>query len=272
VTVLVVPGAFTAPDAFDAFATTLTDGLGPAVGPVHVVTLPARAARLPQLHRGGLRAADRLLDEQLERAATDSGPVVLAGHSLGGLLSLRAARRGHVDALVLLMPVPPGGLVRDLLAMARHDPLSAATFASLAVTTWPVRTLPLRPPRGLFTDGASPEVRDRSRAWRVDESWLVLAQLALGSREPVAPLAVPTLVVAGRDDTLVPAAAVRRLAGELRADLRELPVAHNFNEEPAGDVVGAEVLTWLAARGIGADHPTHHPTHHPMDHPRTRTP
>jgi len=88
----------------------------------------------------------------------------------------------------------------------------------------------------------------------------------------VAPLAVPTLVVAGRDDTLVPAAAVRRLAGELRADLRELPVAHNFNEEPAGDVVGAEVLTWLAARGIGADHPTHHPTHHPMDHPRTRTP
>lgn len=251
-TVLVVPGAFTAPGAFDAFARTVAEGVGPAAGPVHVVTLPARAARFPQFDRGGLRAADRLLDEEVDKAAEAGGEVVLAGHSLGGLLSLRAARRRRVDALVLLMPVPPGGLVRDLLALARRDPVSVASFAALAVSTWPVRALPTRAPRGLFTDEATPEVLSSSRAWRVDESWLVLAQLLLGSRTPVAPVGVPTLVVAGRDDALVPPTSVRRLAEELHADLRELPVAHNFNEEPAGDVVGVEVLSWLAARGLGA--------------------
>lgn len=246
-TVLVVPGAFTAPGSFDELARTLRD----VAGPVRVLTLPARTARVPQLDLGGLHAADRLRDHELAVAARDAGPTVLVGHSLGGLLSLRASRRVEVDALVLLMPAPPGGLARDLARLAWRDPVSALGFASLALTTLPVRALPLPAPRGLFTAGATAAVRGRSRRWRVDESWLVLTQLALGSREPVAPSAVPTLVVAGRDDGLVPAATVARLAGDLRADLRELPVAHSFSEEPAGSVVGEEVLTWLADRGIG---------------------
>ena len=244
-TVLVVPGAFTAPGAFDEVAAALTDALGEAAGPVRVLTLPARAARWAQLDRGGLAAADRLLDHELAHAAGTDGPTVLVGHSLGGLLALRASRRTEVDGLVLLMPAPPGGLAADLLRLLVRDPATAVAFVMLSVSSLPVRRLPLPAPRGLFTTGASREVRERSRSWRVDESWRVLAQLVLGSRDAVAPSGVPTLVVAGRDDGLVPAATVARLAADLDAELLELPVAHNFNEEPAGSVVTDAVVDWL---------------------------
>lgn len=157
-----------------------------------------------------------------------------------------------MDALVLLMPAPPGGLAADLARTALRDPVSVVKLGALAVSSSLVSLLPVGPPRGLFSADADPGVLARSQQWRVDESWLVLAQLALGSRTPTGPSPVPTLVVAGRDDGLVPAATVRRLAADLRAELVELPVAHNFSEEPAGDVVGEHVVRWLAGRRTAA--------------------
>ncbi|GAB3988184.1 esterase/lipase family protein [Nocardioides marmoraquaticus] len=97
---LIVPGAFTRASSFDRLAEAL-DG--------ELIDMPWRDRRLAQLDLGGLGAADRALDQAVERVteADRQSPLVLVGHSMGGLLALRASRRHPLDALVLLMPAPP---------------------------------------------------------------------------------------------------------------------------------------------------------------------
>ncbi|GAB3988187.1 alpha/beta fold hydrolase [Nocardioides marmoraquaticus] len=130
-----------------------------------------------------------------------------------------------------------------------RDPRTALTFAALAVSTLPVRSGWLRSaPRGLYAADVTPEVLRAASRHRADESLTVLAQLVVGSRRPVRPTGAPTLVIGGRDDGLVPSTTVRRLAARLGADHEELPVAHNFSEEPSGVVVDHAVRRWLDSR------------------------
>ena len=246
---LIVPGAFTRASSFDRLAAKLGAG---------VVELPLRSRRLPQLDRGGLSAADQALDQAIDRArAADPGsPLVLVGHSMGGLLALRASTRHALDGLVLLMPAPPNGLAADVARMLVRDPRSALTIAALGVTTFPVRAGWLRSvPRGLYAADTSPEVVAAAARHRADESLLVLLQLVLGSRRAVEPTGIPTLVVGGLDDGLVPAPTVRRLTARLKADYQEHPVAHNFSEDPAGVVVDDSVCRWLASRSLAVAGP-----------------
>ena len=66
---------------------------------------------------------DAALDPAIAAAPDDGRPLVLVGHSMGGLLTLRAGLRHRVDAQVLLMPAPPAGLLRDVGRLALTDPV-----------------------------------------------------------------------------------------------------------------------------------------------------
>ena len=63
-------------------------------------------------------------------------------------MTLRAGLRHRVDAQVLLMPAPPDGLLRDVARLARNDPVTAAKFAALSLTTLPARSWPVAPRAG----------------------------------------------------------------------------------------------------------------------------
>lgn len=247
--IVVVPGAFTSATAFDGFAAQLE-----AEGhDVTVVELPARSSRVPQLLGGGLSRIDAALDE-IVRDLPD-GDLVLVGHSLGGLACLRAARRWSAEGsdrrrprgVALLTPAPPGGLATEVVQLLRRDPASALKFAALAVTSTPVPVpgVEMKPPRGLFTDRVTEQELEASVEHRRDESWLLLGQLMVGSREDVRRLDVPALVVGGEEDGLVPAATCARLAEQLGARYEQLPVGHAFAEEAAGQVVTDVLLDWL---------------------------
>ncbi len=75
----------------------------------------------------------------------------------------------------------------------------------------------------------------------------MLASLLLGSRQPVTPTTVPTLVVAGAQDLMTPTPVLRRLAEQLKATFVELDVAHAFNEEPHHPEVCAAALDFIRA-------------------------
>ena len=252
--VLVVPGAFTAASAFEALA----DDLRTAGHEVTVVDLPARSSRLPQLLGGGLGRIHERLDDVIEEIlAASGGDLVLVGHSLGGLACLRALQRRGTEkaaasrsrtprALALLTPSPPAGLGRELVQLVRRDPVSALKFAALAVTSRTPPGADLTPPQGLFTERVTDEELHASMAHRRDESWLLLAQLVAGSRDRVRPLDVPTLVVGGTEDGLVPERACADLAERLGARYEALPVGHAFAEEAAGQVVTDVLVEWLA--------------------------
>ncbi len=85
-----------------------------------------------------VHANQRLLDGFLATICT--GPVILVGNSMGGLISiLQAAERpGSVAGLVLVDPALPIGL------SARPDPVVLATFAAFAVPAVARRLLALR--------------------------------------------------------------------------------------------------------------------------------
>jgi pimeloyl-ACP methyl ester carboxylesterase len=237
--VLIVPGAFTRPSSFERLAERLD---------ADVVDL--RRRRIAQLDVGGLQSMERRLDAAVYDIREDATPIVLVGHSMGGLLAYRAGLNHHIDGQVLLMPAPPEGLAPDIARLGVRDPRSALKLLALSFSTLPARMGPMKPPAGLFTVGASPEVVRESGKHRADESITALIQLMIGSTTPVRKTNTPTLVVGATQDGLVPAARVRRMAERLGADYHEFDVAHNFSEEPAGAVVDDAVEKWLRKRSL----------------------
>ncbi len=236
---IVIPGAWTRAAAFDDVADALCDGGYPA----EIIELPARGSRLAQLDRGGLAAIDAVLDE---RIANLDEPPILVGHSLGGLMALRASRRNDVRALVLLMPAPPTGLWPVVLPDAVRHPRNAIRMVGTAFSVTLGIRLGFRAPDGLYSSSATPEDFARGAAFRSDESWALLAATLFGSREAVRPAGVPTLVVAGHQDRFTPTRVLRPLADALDAEYLEFDVAHAFNEEPTYRVVTNAVLDFLA--------------------------
>jgi pimeloyl-ACP methyl ester carboxylesterase len=236
--VIVIPGAWTRAAAFN----DVRDALVASGHRTEVVELPSRASRFVQLDRGGLGAIDAVLDERIGGCEQ---PPVLVGHSLGGLMALRAVERHEVRALVLLMPAPPSGMIGGLLAGAFRRPVNTLQMLGAALSVTLGGRLGMGPPDGLYSDRASAQDKARGAAYRTDESWLVLAALGVGSRKPIRPVGAPTLVVGGAQDGFTPPHVVRSLAKALDAEYAEFDVAHAFNEEPTYTLVTDSVLAFL---------------------------
>lgn len=246
--VLVVPGAFNDERAMAPLADALSD-LGYRVEVVHTST---RDRRVPQLDPGGLAALDRDVDAAMDELGPDT---VAVGHSMGGRLVTRLARRRPVAAAVLLQPVPPVGLGPWVARQAVMAPLQFAKMASLAVTPLAPRLAPGRPPRGLYGRRVSEAVRAEANASVVAEGWRSLAETLLPDPER-GPLGVPTLVVAGDEDGIVPAAAAAAAADELGAELWTWTAGHAITLEPDHAERVADLVTWLEEVGAGPSLPT----------------
>ncbi len=237
--ILIVPGAFSDADSFEDVARWL----GEQGRQTYTVRLPQRESRIPQLDGGGLAAIDRALDSACDEIG---GPLTAIGHSMGGLAVLRLLGRRRLAAAALMMPVPPGGLAPDALRLMRSQPVDAAKMLGISLSAWPVRRLPGSPPRGMFSRNAPQESVEVSAGRRVSESWRVLAQMMVGSRDPVSPVDTPLLLVGGSQDSIVSAGSVEKLAADLEAPFLEFDVGHAFAEEPGYEEVLAPTFDWLA--------------------------
>ena len=140
-----------------------------------------------------------------EYAAGLPAPPVLIGHDAGGLVALAAARRGPSAAVVLVAPQAPGQAVERAMA------LGIAAFIAF------LRRRPVPPPEGW-------------RAARLLGDLPAAAGAKLGADHPVAiwditwrracvpAVKVPTLLVAGDRDPLLPLPAARALAATVCAE------------------------------------------------------
>lgn len=235
---LIVPGAFTgawlwkdtflpwfAGEGYDAFAMSFRG---------HGRVTPAR-------HRLGLEQFLADVDEAVERIGR---PPVLIGNSLGGLVAYEHARQRGAPGLVLLSAVPPDGLLRSLVSLARLDPVSAGKMAGLALFP-PLRRLG-KAPLGIYSDQVPPdEARATTRRLR-GESWRVLAEALARPGQPAGPLNLPVYVVGATGDHIIPAAEVRRTAELLKAPCRIFEgYSHSVSVEPGWEAVAADLAAWI---------------------------
>lgn len=149
------------------------------------------------------------------------------------------------SARFLLMPAPPAGMLPTILRDAVKHPYNIFRLLGAAVSVTLGTRIGFSPPDGLYSTDVTPETLVQGAAYRADESWTVLTSLAIGTRAPVEPTGVPTLVITGSQDRVTPTAVLLPLAKALDAQLLELDVAHNFNEEPTFTVVTDAVLRFL---------------------------
>jgi len=182
---------------------------------------------------GGLAARAAAVREY---AAALPAPAVLLGHDAGGLVALAAATRGATAAVVLLAPLAPGSRAarrlvlapRSLLALLAGRPVPAP--AGPATTAWADL-----PPALRASTGAEDAAAVREVVW--------------GRVRPAAAAGVPTLVVVGVSDPLLPRPSAEALARSLGAELRVLEGAGHWLLGDAGWQPAVSLVhRWLVQR------------------------
>jgi acylglycerol lipase len=183
-----------------------------------------------------------------EVLASNSGaPLVLFGHSLGGLLTLRSVQEGLVqpDLLILSSPVlrlsgtPPRPIVRLLTALARPFPrLPTRAVDPRAIS---------RDPEEAEAYRLDPSIYHGPAKLRIVTEMARHGELALAA---AARVRMPALLLHGKDDRVVEAGPTGQLERALPHGSLRLYAdsAHELFHDVQKERVTADVLAWLQAR------------------------
>lgn len=183
------------------------------------------------------------IQSHMEWAIGQEKPVVLMGHSLGALLALGYALSGRPGPKLLVLSVPAlGGGARWLRALARvgarvapgvalSNVLPGENLSRDPAVGEAYRSDPLVHPRTTFRTGAA-----------------LFAEMTKVTKE-VGKLAIPTLVLHGGADRIVPTASSAFLAEQPAVERRVYPqLRHEILNEPEGPEIVAEIIEWISDR------------------------
>ena len=212
-----------------------------------------RAARAPTWTAGRSSTTISRHGSRDVRAASHGLPLVLYGHSMGGLIVL-----GYVLATI---PRPLPDLHGAQLSRARLD--HRRMEAALAHRSWDAS----RRSSGSRT-GSAPEACRAIRRWTsalaVDPLALRSSTARLGAEAFAeqarvrgllaggAPLPVPTYVVHGSDDPIVPVGASEPVANDRPNVTRRVypGLRHETHNEPEGAAVVDDTIAWIRAAAL----------------------
>ena len=199
--------------------------------------------------RGDVERWSQFLDDLGERlAAVRAGagdrPVVLYGHSLGGLdvAGYLLSDRPDPDLAVLSSPALdsalPGWKRRLAEVLARVAPTTSIPNGIKGETISRDPSVAARTVNDPFCAKAS-TARFGAAA---------LAEQARVRRECTGGFGIPTLVLHGEDDGLVPVSASAVLEGAPGVERRTFPgLRHELHNEPEGPEIVDGIIAWLAA-------------------------
>ena len=179
------------------------------------------------------------------------GPVVLMGHSMGGLLAQILASRGLADAAVLLAPASPYGILALTPSVVR-------SFWSIMIT-WGFWKKPVRPTfkeasyssLGVLAADKRTEVFDKF----VYESGRAVFEIGMwyfdpgnASKVDESKITCPVLILTGTADKITPVSVVRKIAKKYKGTTayRELENhGHWLVGEPGWEEIAGYASDWL---------------------------
>jgi pimeloyl-ACP methyl ester carboxylesterase len=182
------------------------------------------------------------LEDTLRAARQLPHPLLLVGHSLGGVLALKTAEQKACEALVLLAPVPPRGIL-PLVRLRQLPPQLAQLTTVLAGGTFYPS---LRQASAMFM-GRIPasQRRDLFRRYTPDSGLALRATYLPGIPVDPALLTIPLLCLVGEQDATIPPRSVAQVAKRYGGEFRKLPGhAHELVAEPGWEEVAAMIAAW----------------------------
>jgi pimeloyl-ACP methyl ester carboxylesterase len=186
-----------------------------------------------------------------ETAAQLPTQPVLVGHSMGGFVIQKYLERHTAAGAILVAPVPPTGVLRATLHIARRHPIEfVRVHASLRLA--PLVATPALV-RDLFFSASTPDERVNTYQQRVqDESYRAfLDMLALDLVKTKQVNRVPMLVLGAEDDTIVSERQIRRTAAVYGTDAEIFrDMAHDMMLEPGWQAVAERIDGWLTAQRL----------------------
>jgi alpha-beta hydrolase superfamily lysophospholipase len=189
------------------------------------------------------------LEDRLAEVRTAAGrlPVVLYGHSMGGLIALgytvAAPRRPLPDLLILSAP-----------AIDAQVPAWKRALAAILSRAVPRFAIANTFPQGGLSSDAAVEAAYLADPLAVHRTTARLGAALFGEQARVkavlaggGPLPVTTYVLHGADDPIVPAWASRSLEGRVNVTRRVYPgLHHETHNEPSGGAVVDDTVSWIA--------------------------
>lgn len=188
------------------------------------------------------------LEEQIRKL---DGPVILMGHSMGGLLTQILASRDQAEAAILLAPAAPYGI------MVLKPSVIRSFWSTL--TTW---NFWKKPGRQTFEEAAystlgvlSTDVKKKEYDKLVYESgrvvleqgfWLLDSKKA--SKVDESKVTCPVLIIAGSEDKITPASVVRKIADKYQEVAVYKEFAHHGHAilaEPGWEEIAEHTSVWL---------------------------
>ncbi|MGM0604187.1 MAG: alpha/beta fold hydrolase [Halobacteriota archaeon] len=178
-------------------------------GPYRTIVFDTRGCGRSTAPAGSFTMADLVGDLVSVLRATDTASAHLVGVGLGGAIAIEAARETNRARTLSVIGTAARGVQMDLAAL-RAAPDDRAALRRSTETAL----------SSAFLED-QPDVVDQIVAWRAEEDSTIDAwnrlQEAVSSfdAEPLYEVTTPSLVVHGRDDSIVPITAGRELAEEL---------------------------------------------------------
>jgi len=225
----------------------------------YAVNLPGYGASPRMSTRATIPGYARLMIDFIKQVSNNK-PIVLVGHSMGGMISLNIALEmpDLIERLVLLCPTISGKLsylinltLTPFVAMERFA--LTRTLVNVFEPIMGITDTLLRAP--LFADrtGISKEDYERIKAdTRQRDQGIIRAECFRAMREndlrgKISPIKTPAVVIWGMEDNVVPLRDASVVAREWPdADLRIIPNAGHWPQFETPDITGRHVRAFLS--------------------------